>query len=113
MSRVGRGHSADCRVARSQHRNAPAISCGVGRCKGQVMAGYGDDGGEKSPKLSTRKMMAALRKAAATGGGENDEGDAGDGGGGGDDGGGGGDGAHEVKLAAVERQSKGDAEPTA
>ena len=49
-------------------------------------------------------MMAALRKAAATGGGKNDEGD---GGGGGDDGGGGGDGAHEVKLAAVERQSKG------
>ena len=50
-------------------------------------------------------MMAALRKAAATGGGENDEGDAGDGGGGGDDdGGGGGDGAHEVKLAAVESQ---------
>ena len=59
--------------------------------------------GEESPKLSTRQMMAALRKAAATGGGKNDEGD---GGGGGDDGGGGGDGAHEVKLAAVERQSK-------
>ena len=55
-------------------------------------------------------MMAALRKAAATGGGENDEGDAGDGGGGGDDGGGGGDGAHEVKLAAVESQ-KGTRNP--
>ena len=52
-------------------------------------------------------MMAALRKAAATGGGKNDEGD---GGGGGDDGGGGGDGAHEVKLAAVESQ-KGTRNP--
>ena len=54
MSKVGRGQSVDCRVARSQHCNAPAISCGVGRCKGHVMAGYGDDGSEKPPKLSTR-----------------------------------------------------------
>ena len=52
-------------------------------------------------------MMVALRKAAATGGGKNNEGD---GGGGGDDGGGGGDGAHEVKLAAVESQ-KGTRNP--
>ena len=54
MSKVGRGQSVDCRVARSQHRGAPAISCGAGRCKGQVMAGYGNDGGEKFPRLSAR-----------------------------------------------------------